>query len=117
MFWKRKKETNASKHILLIEAHLSGGMPLVVDKLANTATKTAIQIFILGMVDMLRQAENLSWDEYVSICRTLFDNHNLPPSNGIEGFIEKVIQIVSTNEDVARIMRYGEKMLMRQWIY
>ena len=111
MFWKKRKETNVSRNILLIESHLSIGMPLVVEKLANPAAKVAVQLFILGMADMLRQAEKLSWEEYVSICRILFDNHNLQPSNGIEDFIEKVIQVVNLNEEVARMMRYGAQSI------
>lgn len=111
MFWKKRKESNESKHILLIEAHLSGGMPLVKDKLANSATKYAIQIFILGMADMLRQAEDLSWDEYISICRSLFKNHDISPPNGVEGFIEKAVQEIGTNEEMAKIMRYGAQSI------
>lgn len=111
MFWKKKKEPHESKHILLIETHLSGGMLLIKDKLANPATKYAVQIFILGMADMLRQAEDLSWDEYISICGSLFKNHHLSPSQGIERFIEKVVQDVGTNEGVAKIMRYGAQSI------
>lgn len=111
MFWKKKTESNESKHVLLIETHLSGGMPLIMGKLANPATKIAVQIFILGMADKLRQAESLSWDEYISICESLFKNHNLTPSNGTENFIEKVAQEVSANEEVAKIMRYGAQSI------
>lgn len=111
MFWKKKKELNDSKHVLLIKTHLSGGMPLIADKLAEPAIKFAVQIFILGMADMLRQAENLAWDEYVSICGSLFNSYNLEPSEGINEFIEKVVQEVSENEEVARLMRYGAQSI------
>lgn len=111
MFWKKKKETNNSKHVLLIETHLSGAMPLIKGKLANPSTRIAVQVFILGMADMLRQAEKLSWDEYIAICTSLFQNHNLIPPMGVEDFIEKVAQKVGTNEEVAKIMRYGAQSI------
>lgn len=111
MFWKKKKEANKSKHVLLIETHLSGGMPLIKGKLANPSTRIAVQIFILGMVDMLRQAENLPWEEYISICKSLFQNHNIIPPVGVEDFIEKVAGKVSENEEIAKLMRYGAQSI------
>lgn len=111
MFWKKKKETNNSMHVLLIETHLSGGMPLIKGKLTNPSTRIAVQIFILGMADMLRQADNLPWEEYISICKSLFQNHNLIPPMGVEEFIEIVSQKVGANEEVAKIMRYGAQSI------
>ena len=111
MFWKKRKVANNLKHVLLIETHLSDGMPLIKSKLANPSTRIAVQIFILGMVDMLRQAENLPWEEYISICKSLFQNHNLTPPMGVEDFIENVARKVSTNEEVAKLMRYGAQSI------
>ena len=111
MFWRKNSKSNESKEIQLIEAHLSVGMRLIQEKLTNSAIKSAVQIFILGMADKLRQAGNLPWEEYVSICQSLFAKHDIVPPNGVEAFIEKVAEIVGTNEEVARIMRYGAQSI------
>lgn len=110
-FFDEKEDVGESKYVLSIEAHLSAGIPLIIEKLSNPAIKFGIQIFILGMADMFRQVENLSWKEYVSICKALFKNHNLISSDKVEDFIEQIIHEVRTNHDVAKIMEYGAQSI------
>lgn len=111
MFWKKKKKSPESKHVALIDTHLSGGMPMIQDELASPATRVAVQIFILGMADMVRETESLLWDEYVLMCENIFENHDIAPSEGAKKFIEKVARAVGEKEEVAKLLRFGTQSI------
>jgi hypothetical protein len=79
----------------------------------NSNRKTWLQVHILGMTDMLRQAENLSWDQFSAIYEATLLEHNLLPSMPIEDFANGIGERASNNEDVAKVMRVGAESLQR----
>ena len=65
------------------------------------------------MTDMLRQAENLSWDQFSAIYEATVLEHNLLPSMPIEDFANGIGERASNNEDDAKVMRVGAESLQR----
>ena len=108
MFWRKKK---IPKQAQILQAYLLGSMPLISSQLGNDAIKAGVRIFILGMADMLRQAEQLSWEQFVSICHEVFKAHKILPSTSTEVYLENIQQDVAKNEDLAKLMRVGAQSI------
>ena len=108
MFWNRKKP---HKKAQILIAYLAVSMQLISGKLESSSVKFGCQIFILGMADMLRQAEKLDWEDFISIYSAVLEEFDLLPSIPIEDHVEKIGSIASQNEDVERLMRQGAQSI------
>jgi hypothetical protein len=111
MFWKKKKKIEVPKQALVLQAYFAGSTVFMEGRSISPAGKSGLQVFILGMVDMLRQAENLSWEEFLEIYNFILSQHNILPRLPIEKFVDKVESLVSSDENVAKIMRVGAQSI------
>ena len=111
MFWKRKP-----KQALILKTYLIAAMPLVSQRqLSNPGAKAGLQVFILGMADMFRQAEKLSWEEFVTIYESALAEFALLPSTPVSSFIDSIGRVASKNADVEKLMRYGAQSI-KMWV-
>ena len=111
-FSRRRKPVipvQPSKKAALLNIYLTSGMAMlsISEKLSNPANRAGVQVFILGMADMVRQVEKLSLIDFVSIYGSVLREHNLLPRIPIEDFVKSVGSIASTNDEVAGVMRQG----------
>ena len=111
MVWKIKETSPTPKQALFLETYLSGSMIMLSDKLSNPAVRLGLQVFILGMTDMLRQTEKLSWEQFIAIYEATLSEHKLLPSMPIEDFVKRIGERASSNEDVAKVMRVGAQSI------
>jgi hypothetical protein len=111
MFWRKKKEAEIHKQALILQTYLAGSSVLIEGRDISPAAKAGIQVFILGMTDMLRQAENLSWDECLTIYNSILLQYNISPSQPVDKFVDLIGRLVSTNEDIAKVMRVGAQSI------
>lgn len=87
------------------------GAPIMAATFKTPAARLGAQIFVLGMVDMLRQNQGLPWDEFVSISAILFERHNLMPDTPVEQFIEVIGSRVSDSNEFALLMKDGAQSI------
>lgn len=107
MFWRRKP-----KQALILKTYLSAAMPLVSqERLSNPVVKASLQVFILGMADMLRQAERLGWEDFATIYESALSEFALLPSMPVNSFIDSIGRAASKNADVEKVMRYGAQSI------
>ena len=111
MFWKRKKTQPTPKQALILKAYLSGSMIMLSDKLSSPAARLGLQVFILGMADMLRQVEKLSWEQFIAIYEATLSEHKLLPPMPIKNFVERIGERASSNGDVEKVMRQGAQSI------
>ena len=111
MLSRRKKTSSTPKQALILKTYLGGSMMMLSDKLSIPTARLGLQVFILGMTDMLRQTEKLSWDQFIAIYEATLSEHKLPPSMPIEDFVKKIGERASSNEDVAKVMRMGAQSI------
>lgn len=111
MFWRKKKTTPAPKQALILKAYLTVSMALLSDKLSNPVARAGIQVFILGMADMLRQAESLDWGQFIAIYEATLSDYELLPSMPADAFVQKVGEIASTNSDIGKVIRQGAQSI------
>ena len=87
-------------------------MPMVsADHLSNPPVRLGIQVFILGMTDMCRQAQKLSWEQFIAVYEETLLEHKLLPTMPVKDFVERIEERVSSNGDVAKVMRYGAQSI------
>lgn len=110
MFW-RKKAPTTPKQALILKAYLGVSMALLSDKLSSPVARAGLQVFVLGMTDMLRQAESIDWKQFVAIYEATLSEYKLLPSMPLEAFVEEVGQIASTNIDIEKVMRQGAQSI------
>ena len=107
----KKEDIPIPKQALILKAYLGGGMILMSEKLLNPIARAGLQVFILGMTDMLRQAESLSWEQFIAIYEATLSEYELLPSMPIKAFVDRVGQIASSNGDVEKVMRQGAQSI------
>lgn len=107
----RTKAPHASKQAMLLQAYLRTSMPLASHKVSNPAVSAGLQVFILGMADMLRQAESLDWDQFITLYEATLSEYDLLPSMPIKAFVENVGRIASSNRDVEKVIKYGAQSI------
>jgi len=96
----------------LITLYLAAGMPLVAGKLDGVHVRRALQVFILGIVDFVSQAEALSEDEfYLLIDHALkaCDLDDYPP----EVLCRHVSRWIEQHPRLDKIMRMGAQSIRR----
>jgi len=107
MFWRKKDKVEAPKQIAIIRAYLSASFPLVRGKVANPSVRVAVQVFVLGMADMMRQAENLTYEQFVVIYSSILSEIGLSPAMGAASFIQLVGETAQRNESVRKLVAHG----------
>ena len=90
MFWKKKKSGKIPKKVMLLQTYLAGSTVLIPGRERSPAARAGIQVFILGMADMLRQVESLTWEEFLEIYKTILSQHNILPAIQIEKFVNSI---------------------------
>jgi DNA/RNA endonuclease YhcR with UshA esterase domain len=111
MFWKKKKKVEIPKQALILQTYLSGCTVLIDGRTISPAAKAGIQVFVLGMTDMLRQAENLSWEECLAIYGSILSQYKILPSQPVDAFVDSIGGFVSSNENIAKVMRMGAQSI------
>ena len=86
-------------------------MPLISAQLVNDPIKAGVRLFVLGMVDKLRQAHQFSWDEFIAICTEIFKENELLPNMPMKEFLNEIQNNVADNEDLAKIMRVSAQSI------
>ena len=108
MFWKsKKKPTQIPKQALILKAYLASSTVLLGEKRSNPITKAGLQVFILGMADMLRHAEKLSWDQFIAVYRLVLAENDLLPAMEVDAFVSKVGELAARGGDVEKLIRQG----------
>lgn len=59
--------SSVPKQAQIINFYLGPSLPLVREKCATPCVKAGVQVFILGMTDMLRQVEKLDWPKFIAV--------------------------------------------------
>ena len=111
MFWGKKKQSETPKQTQILSAYLSTSVPLVIGRCSDPCVCAGVQVFILGMADMIRQTEKLDWSQFIAIYSDTLSSYRLLPSTGVEAFVQKVGSSAPYNEDVAKLMRYGAQSI------
>lgn len=111
MFWRKKNIPELPQQAQILRAYLSSSLPLVLGKCSDPYVKSAVQVFILGMADMLRQAERLDHGQFVAVYAAALSDYDLLPSRDIKAFVQAVGDTASRNEDVAKLMSYGAQSI------
>lgn len=111
MFWRKKRPAEIPKQAIVLKTYLATVMPLVAQKLSNPPARGGARVFILGMADMLRQTENLTWDQFVAVYEFNLAEAKLLPSETVGDFVSGVGQTASTSQDVAKLMRHGAQSI------
>jgi hypothetical protein len=115
MFWKKKKKKEVEKAVKLLELYLTGSTVLLPGRERTPNARAGLQVFILGMVDMLRQVQKVSWEDFLQIYKTVLDEQNLSPSVEIETFVDLIGKAASSNKPVENVMILGAQSIQR-WV-
>lgn len=109
----QQTESGASvpKHAQIISLYLSSSLPLVREKCSDPCVRAGVQVFILGMTDMLRQVEGLDWGQFIAAYGAILSAHGLVPPRGVEAFAQKVGSIAAANADIEELMRQGAQSI------
>ena len=99
------------KQTAIVQAYLSTSMQIVSGKSSNPAVRAGLQVFILGMTDMLRQAENLTWDQFTALYQAALSEHDLLPSAPIESLVKNIGILAEKNAHVGKLLRYGAQSI------
>lgn len=111
MFWRKKKQVEPPKQIAALQAYLSSSFPLVRGKVSNPHVRVAIQVFVLGMADMLRQAERLDWEQFIAVYSSALSDLALVPDMGAGAFVQAAGQAAQRNEAVQKLMSHGAQSI------
>jgi len=98
----------------LISMYLAVGMPLVEGKLQDEGIRRALQIFILGIVDFVSQAEDLAEQEFHLLIDRILKSHGLddyPPDN----LCHFAPQWIKQHPRFEQIMRMGAQSIQRYY--
>lgn len=110
MFWK-KKPPQIPKQALILKAYLAVSIALLAEKRSNSLARAGMQVFILGMADMLRQAEKLSWEQFIAIYTLVLSENDLLPSIDVEVFVDRVGKLAATGNDIEKLIRQGAQSI------
>ncbi len=113
MFGKKRskqRDHQLAKQALILEGYLVC-VPLIRGQLNAPAARAAAQVFILGMADMLRQTEKLSWDDFVTIYRSTLDRRGLLPKIPVDEFMRVVSDAANGDEKIEQILIDGARSL------
>ena len=99
------------KQALILKSYLNSSMIMLSEELKNPAVRLGLQVFILGMTDMLRQVEELSWEQFIAIYEATLSEHKLLPSMPVANFVERIGEKASSNEDIEMVMRQGAQSI------
>jgi len=109
MFWK-KQAPRISGPTKLLQIYLSS-VPFFSTTELNPASKAAVQVFILGMVDMLRQKEKLSSEEFLSINEESLSHVGLLPDMSIQQFVDHIGKVASSENVIEEMLAFGAQSI------
>lgn len=95
----------------ILDIYLLNAVALIAGKVEVPAARAGAQVFILGMADMLRQAENLSWEKFVAIYHSALELHDLLPNTSVDELIGTIGKAASTNSEVEQLMKDGAQSI------
>lgn len=101
------------KSVTFLYTYLACGTVTISLESLSKVERSALQVFILGMTDMLRQTEDLSWSQFIDLYKDLLTKYKLSPSTPIENFIGKIENSTSKNKDVEAILKEGAESIRR----
>jgi len=107
----RSRTSHMSQQAILLQSYLSASMPLVSRFMQNRPVKAGLQVFILGMADMLRQTESLSWDQFIAVYEMALSEYGLLPSIPIEAFVQSVGSLAASTPEVEKVIKYGAQSI------
>lgn len=90
-----------------IDMYLLGADPLIWGKRGSALARLGVQIFILGMADMQRNAEGHSYAEFVANYALLLERHDLSPAVPIPEFVAAIGEAAKERPEVANLMSEG----------
>lgn len=111
MFKKRKRRDQAIKRSELVNLYLLGAMPVALTMLNEPGARRAAQIFILGMIDMQRQVERFSMEEFTDVDELVLEAHSLLPEQPVAEFIDEIERDLSGNQAIRQLMSDGASSL------
>ncbi|WP_153022795.1 hypothetical protein [Rhodanobacter thiooxydans] len=104
-------EASVPEHAQIIDLYLTTCLPLVREKFSDPSVKAGVQVFILGMVDMLRGVEELNWGQFVGAYGAILRSNDLVPSCGAEAFVQRVGSIAASTPNIEKLMRQGAQSI------
>lgn len=107
----RSRTSRMPQQAMLLQSYLNASMPLVSGYMQNRTAMAGLQVFILGMADMLRQAESLSWDQFIAVYEMALSEYGLLPSTPIEAFVQNVGSVAASSPEVEKVMKYGAQSI------
>jgi hypothetical protein len=73
--------------------------------------RIACQLFVLGMVDMLRSVNKLESPQFMTLLRGVLADHDLTPETSVERFADRAGRAAQTSNVVGRIIDEGTKSI------
>jgi hypothetical protein len=111
-------DIDLEKQRSLVDLYLVGALlPLrVSDSLSKPVVRAACQLFVLGLVDMVRSANKMERVPFVALLdRVLVDHHIAISGESTERFVERAGAAARASSVVADIISEGAKSL-RFWV-
>mgnify|MGYP001137687506 CR=1 FL=1 len=106
-----------SKYEILLFAFLdSATAPLTRKKLDSHLKITMAQFFYLGVVDFLRQAENLDERTFLVLIARVFERYAIPLNMPVQQFLESVTRNIEENPTLEQFMTAGAESFKRFWV-
>lgn len=101
-----------NNHLSLVRTYLSGSFLLLKKtKLNNPGVKPACRIYLIGIVDMIRQVNQLEWAEFLEIIEQVFIDCQLMPKSDMEEYINFVGENASKHEFIGKILQEGAQSI------
>jgi len=96
----------------ILRFYLAAVLPLVSQQFQVPHVRVAAQVFILGMADMLRQAEDVAWDQFIDIYESTLRYYSLLPESGAEAFVRDVGEAATQRQEIGQLMHQGAQSIM-----
>jgi hypothetical protein len=111
MFGKKRRRSQAEKRSELANIYLIGAMPVALGMLSKPGARIAAQVFILGMLDMQRQVEGLSMEEFSDVYEFVLDAHGLLPEHPVPEFIDTIAKEAANDQRIGQLWIDGAHSL------
>lgn len=97
-----------AKHYDLITLYFAVVLPLLRQgSIDDPGVQTACRLFMLGVVDMISQANHLDSSQFLALLQAALAEHQLTPQSSIESFVELAGQAARKFDVVDQIIREG----------
>ena len=104
-----QSQAELEKFRTLISLYLTTGLSMlqITNDLNNPGVKPACRLFILGIVDMIRQINHLNSSEFLSLLAVVLSDCKLEPPDTLEQFVKQVGQAAEKHPIIEQIMQEG----------